>query len=409
MRKSKKIMTTLICLTLIVGLVATNAFAATANIGSTTHNFTTGEPYHFRLQADVTYSELSGNNMTVDGMQYRLWNYSDSADSIGGANFTVQSGSGTHTTVGDLHYNSYIAAPGLSNYFVNVNWDSYLEENYGSYYASHGTQYEIPMNTSETNKVMNIIIGVYGGDYYDGGMGFNYSSYWYGNGYVNIMDNVANTPYWTSKYVSTINNSNTLYSIYEVEENEGLLNSAEDELSFKLKVDGYDSVQFTTAPVIATDEEFKNTLDVDIDELLIENGDTMNVSVPYEDSDGDNTIFIKMPDITVVDDDAEMLVDDVDGIQIEEIIDEEDNSKILKLTYDENTFEIMPKAATLISGDYDIESTMSAVYFDETNETIGGTFMFDVPNDFTLENVDYELLLTGELINIEGEVYELTI
>ena len=397
MRKGKKIITTLICLALIVGLVATNAFAATTNIGNTTHNFSTGEPYHFRLQGDVTYSKLVGNEMIIDTMQARIWNYSDSAGNIVAPTFIANDGKEYHTSENQTTFPFEVVPPGTQNSYHIINWTDFVDRVY-----EDDNNYEIPAYQNQPGYGMYTLIGVYTEDYFSGSaIPFNYTAYWHGNGYVRILNNVANSPYTTSITVSPVGSPSSLSEA--AVGSAQVVGSADGRAVIELSNDSQQTTFFTSAPEISYNSDFSDAVQVDLDEIVAGDDGSMLFSVDGEVGD---TIYVKAPDYTLVDDNFTMTATNTADIDVyEEADSENDSMKRVILSYDADTFSVVPKSASIEMGGESVEAIYASVFYDEDNNVLGGALQFYVPETFELG--EYELVLQGRLVDVTGEVYQI--
>lgn len=406
--KAKKIISTAVALILVFCVMSASASAAyTVNIGSTTHDYTYVEPLYFKLQGDVTYSKLNSSGMIIDSMQSRIWNYSTSLVDVTCPIFKVETATLYQSTYSMQLY-KYVSVPaGTSNYYTSIDWAEFLSDNYYNKNNNWGSnEYTVPANTSVSDVALLTQIGVVADDP-DTGLMYNYTAYWYGNGYVKILDNVANDPYWTSKTVNTLTPSSSgsvSYSIATVNENDSIISAEDGKLTFSLKANSDNSVQYTSLPIVATDEDFENIIEISEDDVAIIDG-AMSISADCDEQV--DTLYIKMPDITIVNDDAEMLVKNVNELQVQDIANEEVGTRLLQLTFDADTFDVTPNGAVLL-GDEEIKSVSTMVFFDEDNNVISGTFIFSVPDDYEYSNI-FDMVLKGELIDVKGEVYEVSV
>lgn len=367
------------------------------------------------LQGIVSYSELSGNYITIENMQSRVWNYDSSAVSMCAPSFAVKSGTLFHSTNAGTHYNGYSVPPGTNNYYTHITWQNFLN----TYYNGASNRYQIPQNSSQTDVMLSTLIGIYADDYYEGGIAYNYTAYWHGDGYVKIYDNVANTPYWTSinltplsksgsdkitNAVSEHSNCDTTGSQEPITYTVGSATSdSNNKIFFSISADAQNPLQFTSLPVLSLDENFLNLLPVDKKSISLENGNTMCITTQCVEEY--QSIFIKMPDITLLDNSIEITTDCNSGVTINELTDDTTGIKLLELTFDKNAFPITPQSATLLASQ-NIECFSSTVFFDEYNNVISGTMLFALPNDFVL-NDDFQILLQGALVNVAGPTYKL--
>lgn len=399
--RRKKILSFILVMAMTMSLLISSVAAATATIGTTTHQYTSSEPIYFKVQADVVYSQLNSSQMTITAMQSRIWNYSSSAGSLVRPVFKADTGTITHSTAFTGVYDLIEIPAGTSNYYTNCDWANLASRLGGS------NTYPVPSTPSVTNKSLETLIGVYG-DNFAGGLAFNYSAYWYGNGSVMIDDRVANTPYTRSLIVPITNGSASSFATYSIglaENQESILDAESGEVSFALNVDSAESVQFATLPIIAADENFENCLNIGPDDFTF-SGNTMYINT---DCDIDcDTLYIRMPDLTVIDDNTEMLARNVDGMEVKDVMNEENGTRLLYLTYDSDAFSIVPNGATLLDESGDIRCISSMVFFDDDNNVIGGTFIFDVPVEYVCPNT-FDLLLQGELVNVEGADVEVSV
>lgn len=393
---------------LIMVILTTKIFAATTNIGATTHNYTSIEPAYFRIQGDVIYSKLYGNNMTVTGLQSRIWNYSSSAADIASPTFKVQDTYSYHSTSGHGPYDAYSVAPGTSNYYTYVNWGNFVSTWYGG-----SNQYTIPSYNYQPGYAMNIYIGAYADDGYNQPWPYGYNSYWYGNGYVEIYDSVANSPYSWSKWVNTVSSgsNSSAFSIYnedmpDIDYSINAHRIDDTTVEITLEIKSEKTIQFITTPQIL-DYYNKNDLEDSILKItkVAENGKTMVVTIDCPK--WINEVALDMPDITVIDEDYESVVTLNKDFTMQKYENGDDMVNILSVPYTSEDLLYVPQYAS-ICGEEDLESIWAMACFDENNDLISGVFDFALPIDRE-KPISVELKLHGKLIDITGEVVSVPI
>lgn len=406
--KRKRFFSFVLCILFTVSALMTGALAATAtaSVGTSTHQGTYAEPAHFRINAAVTYSELYGDKMTIYNMHSMIWNYETSGVTLKSPFFAVETPEVLQTTTLSFNHNALEIPADSSSYYFSINWQEFLN----SFYNGAEGRYDVPENVNDTSAALLTKIGVYTGSYYDEmSLPYSYVSYWYGNGYLETHNLVSNTPSWSSAYVTTIEREDSgaspLQVSYTVNSEESRLPTKNNgnNLSFALSVDSQNSLFFTDMPTIATDPTFKNVLNLADDDVIVENN-TMHINVACADKI--NSIFVKMPSVVAIDKATEVLVNSTSSLQTEEIYDEDNDIRVLKVSYDRNDFPIVPNSAVLIVGE-EIEAVSAHAYYDD-NGIAGGYFFFVMPDEITLP-ADYSLRLVGELVSIEGDVYEVSV
>lgn len=411
--KAKKIISMAVALILVFCVMSASASASenvsyTVTLASSTHNYTETEPLYFMLQAYLSYSQLDSEGMIIDSMQSRVWNYNTSTVDVTCPMFIAQTATIYHSTYVKGLYKDVSLPAGTSNYYTYVDWKKFASDYYKDDAANNygSNKYPVPANQNVTDSALLITMGIVADEAYKGII-YNYNSYWFGDGHVDILDSVANTPYWTSKTFLTLTPTSlnsVSYSIDAVNENDSIISAEDGKLTFSLKANSDNSVQYTSLPVVATDENFENIIEISEDDVAIIDG-AMSISADCDEQV--DTLYIKMPDITIVNDDAEMLVNNVSELQVQDIVNEEAGTRLLQLTFDADTFDVTPNSAVLL-GDEEIKSVSTMVFFDEDNNVISGTFIFSVPDDYEYSNT-FDMVLKGELIDIKGEVYEVSV
>ncbi|MGM9522354.1 MAG: hypothetical protein ACI3VB_07750 [Oscillospiraceae bacterium] len=384
---------TLICLST---MVFTNCFAATTNIGSSTHSYTSNEPAYFKLQGDVTYSELSGNYMTIDSMSSRIWNYSTSDVDICCPYFKVTTLTTTHDTV--ALYNHIAVSPGTPNYYTNIDWKNYLN----TYKNGASNRYTIPTSLNDSSAAICSEIGVRSDDYGSySSIAYQYMAYWYGNGTVRLLDLVCDdAPVWTTKYVNTVSANSVLFSLtsgevenYSAEKTDSII---------QIEVSSDEVIQIGSLPKISTDAEFEDCIEINPEQVQFVGNDSLQIVL--DDGLEVEQLYVKMPTITIIDETASATVNNTEGLEAVSTYDEDTGVRLLILSYGSEDLPLIPNSAEL-TNDSAVDFIASQVFFDSEGNATGGKLYFAIPDTYDITSA-YTLKLVGELVNVDGPVVQ---
>lgn len=388
MRKFKRIFSLPLAIMVSFSLVSMHTLAASASIGSASHTYTYIEPVHFYLTASVQYSYLYGNKMTVTSMSQTVINYNDSDIALRCPYFLAATGSRYNDTYG--YYNSTIIdiPDSYSNTtYTSCNWAQFM----ASYYPNESTTYTIPTSTNDNSNGFYTEIGILTDSYYDtSSLAYQHMGYWFGDGTLIKRDHVSNDgPIITTTTVSTVS-SQSASSLLSKGSNTATLSIASGSDS--------ETVGMATLPVVATDPNFENLLDISQSDVVLDNNGTVSIGTPV----AEGTLYVKTPVLLERISTNKGMVLDLSLFELNVIKDEESNFNLLVYTYDSNQFGAYPEMVALNIGEQRIENTFSQIFYDEQGNETGGRLIFTVPSNFELP-AEYSFELISEIAHTEQQ------
>ena len=389
MKNFKRTSSLLLAIAFCFSLASAHASAASANIGSAYHTYTYTEPVHFYLTASVQYSQLYGNQMTISSMSQTVINYNDSDIALQCPYFLAATGSRYNNTYGyyDL---SVIDIPvsDSNTVYTSCNWAQFM----ANFYPNESTTYTIPTNTNDNSNGFYTEIGIWTGSYYDtSSLAYQHMGYWHGNGTLIKIDLVSNDSptTTTTTTVSTVPPQSTS-SLLSERSNSATLSIASTPNS--------EIVGMATLPVVATDPNFENILDIDQSNVALDNNGTVSISTPVAES----TLYVKAPVILERVSTNKGMVWDSSLFNSHIIKDEESNFNLLVYTYDSNQLGACPEMAALNIGEQRVENTFSQIFYDKQGNETGGRLIFTVPSNFEFP-AEYSVELISEIAHFEQQ------
>lgn len=277
----------------------------------------------------------------------------------------------------------------------------------------------MPTNTSQTGERLYTYIGVYVGNYTSAlSYPFYVAAYWFGDGTIRDDDNNIISSYSATSLEQTnitINAeqmeeytaSDIAYSAQIIEGASTKSSSEKYTDTMLLEVNCNDSAELATLPVIAIDQNFEHCLDIGLEDITFLEDNCLSVNL--ENARSYETLYVKMPNISVYDDSVSLLAEELDGINAESCTVETDAGntvRLLKLSYDAEDLPFIPHYATLIA-DEEIGALAYDTFSDDTGNVTRGSMTFAIPDDYELPDT-YTLLLDGELTIIEGAIIEVS-